>query len=128
MFDRTSGVDLLDAVCASCAVPGVWPRVPIDGRDYVDGGVHSSTNADLAAGADRTLIVVPGQVAQDLADRIAEERASLAASMLVRADEESVAALGTNPLDPADRGPAFAAGRTQAGHVLDAVQTFWEGT
>lgn len=32
VFDRESGVDLIDAVAASCAVPGIWPPVTINGR------------------------------------------------------------------------------------------------
>ncbi|MET0132050.1 MAG: patatin-like phospholipase family protein, partial [Kibdelosporangium sp.] len=49
IFDRTSGVDLVAAVAASCAVPGVYPPVTIDGRRYMDGGMRTSTNADLIA-------------------------------------------------------------------------------
>jgi NTE family protein len=48
-FDERSGVALIDAVSASCASPGLWPSVLIDGRRYVDGGIRSRTNADLAA-------------------------------------------------------------------------------
>jgi NTE family protein len=59
VFDRDAGVELIDAVCASCAVPGVWPPIAIDGHRYIDGGVHSAANADLAAGADRIVIVAP---------------------------------------------------------------------
>ncbi|WP_063741440.1 patatin-like phospholipase family protein [Saccharothrix syringae] len=51
VFDNDSGVDLVDAVAASAAVPGVWPPVTTGGRRYVDGGVRSAENADLAAGA-----------------------------------------------------------------------------
>jgi NTE family protein len=40
------------AVEASCAVPGYFAPVSIDGTRYVDGGVHSTTNADLAASLD----------------------------------------------------------------------------
>ena len=40
VFDRESGAGLVDAVAASCAVPGVWPAVTIDGHRYVDGGVR----------------------------------------------------------------------------------------
>jgi NTE family protein len=40
VFDRTSGVQLVDAVAASCALPGVWPPVTIDGRRYMDGGMY----------------------------------------------------------------------------------------
>src|SRR5881227_3692171 len=52
IMDRTSGVSLVDAVSASCAVPGIWPPVTIAGRRYMDGGVRSATNADLARGSD----------------------------------------------------------------------------
>jgi NTE family protein len=50
-----------DAVAASCAVPGVFAPVSIGGREYVDGGVWSPTNLDLArAGSDdRVLCLVP---------------------------------------------------------------------
>ncbi len=59
VFTRESGVPLVDAVTASCAVPGVWPPVTIDGRRYIDGGARSITNADLAAGADRVVSCGP---------------------------------------------------------------------
>ncbi|MCU1513621.1 MAG: patatin-like phospholipase family protein, partial [Microbacteriaceae bacterium] len=59
VFDSTSGVGLVDAVAASCAVPGIWPTVEINGRRYMDGGVRSTANADLAAGSDRVLVIVP---------------------------------------------------------------------
>ena len=50
VFDAASDVRLLDAVGASCAVPGIWPPVTINGRRYIDGGIRSAANADLAAG------------------------------------------------------------------------------
>jgi NTE family protein len=59
IFTRESGVTLVDAVAASSAVPGVWAPVAIGGRRYIDGGVRSMNNADLAAGADRVLIIQP---------------------------------------------------------------------
>jgi NTE family protein len=59
IMDRTSGVSLVDAVSASCAVPGIWPPVTIAGHRYMDGGVRSATNADLAHGSDRILILNP---------------------------------------------------------------------
>jgi NTE family protein len=50
-----------DAVAASCAVPGLFAPVTIGDREYVDGGVWSPTNLDLArAGSgDRVLCLVP---------------------------------------------------------------------
>ena len=46
------------AVAASCAIPGYFTPVTIDGERYVDGGVHSTTNLDLLAGEDLDLVVV----------------------------------------------------------------------
>lgn len=46
------------AVAASCAIPGVFRPVLVEGRHHVDGGAHSPTNADLAAGAGLDLLVV----------------------------------------------------------------------
>lgn len=34
--------DLLDPILASTAMPGIFPPVPIDGRNYVDGGVANN--------------------------------------------------------------------------------------
>jgi NTE family protein len=59
IMDRESGVSLVDAVAASCAVPGIRPPVTIAGRRYMDGGMRSTTNADLAKGYDRVLILNP---------------------------------------------------------------------
>jgi len=55
-FSAASGVSLVDAVAASCAVPGIWPPVTIGGRRYMDGGTR---NADLAAGAARVTVASP---------------------------------------------------------------------
>jgi predicted acylesterase/phospholipase RssA len=49
-FDRDSGVDLADAVTASTALPGMAPTHGINGARYINGGVRSAENADLAAG------------------------------------------------------------------------------
>ncbi|HEX9969902.1 MAG TPA: patatin-like phospholipase family protein [Acidimicrobiales bacterium] len=47
-----------DAVAASCAIPGFFEPVAVDGGRYVDGGAHSPTNADLAADLGLDLVVV----------------------------------------------------------------------
>ena len=59
VFDRDSGVGLVDAVAASCAVPGAWPPVTIAGRRYMDGGVGSSVNLGVARDCDAAVILVP---------------------------------------------------------------------
>lgn len=57
--------DVATAVAASCAIPGYFQPVDIDGTAYVDGGVHSPTNADLLAGADLDLVVVSSPLSMD---------------------------------------------------------------
>ena len=57
VWDAGNQAELPRAVASSCAVPGVFPPITIDGRRYIDGGMRSGTNADLAEGNDRVLIV-----------------------------------------------------------------------
>lgn len=125
-FDRDSGVGLLDAVGASCAVPGVWPPVTIDGRRFIDGGVRSSTNADLAAGYGTVVIVAPISVgggpvpsARAQASRLAAAGANV---VLITPDRAARRAFGRNVLDPARRAPSARAGRAQAVAHAEAVR------
>lgn len=59
VLDRWSGVLLVPAVAASCAVPGVYPAVTTNGTRYMDGGVRSPADADLAEGAARVVVLAP---------------------------------------------------------------------
>lgn len=119
VFESAAGVGLIDAVTASCAVPGIWPPATIDGHRYIDGGVRSGANADFAAGASRVLVIVPMGSAElfpsekPLTEAIEELRAGGAAVAIVEPDEFSRAAISTNPLDPSTRRPAAEAGRAQ---------------
>ena len=130
VLDRHGETGLVDAVAASCAVPGIWPAVTIDGEPYVDGGVHSTTNADLAAGCDLVLVLVPVMLDEVwLGPMLAEEQEALlpGRSHVVPVDEPSLAAIGPNPLDPSRRAAAFAAGRAQGSACAHEVATFWGG-
>ena len=119
IFDARSGVPLAAAVAASCAVPGIWPPVTIDGRRYVDGGVRSSDNADLTAGAERITVISP--LGYDspfpsplpLRDAVGTLRAEGSAVTVVVADASSLRAMGANPLDPGTRTPSAQAGLAQ---------------
>ncbi|WP_017556571.1 patatin-like phospholipase family protein [Nocardiopsis baichengensis] len=129
VFDRHSGVPIVDAVAASCAVPGVWPPVPVGASVYMDGGVHSAANADVAAGYDRVVVLAPiaggaGPV-RGPADQLAELPGQ-PRTALITPDREAVAAFGGNLLDPRYRAPAARAGRTQAPDVLRAVGEVWD--
>ena len=129
-IDGDTGIGLLDAVAASCAVPGVYPPITIGDRRFMDGGLRSPTNADLAAGYDRVLVVAPmgGFPGSPLGPSLEEEMATLrreGEAHLVLADEAALAAFGSNPLDPATREPAARAGRAQAERVAAEVRAAW---
>jgi NTE family protein len=129
-FEAGSGVALVDAVAASCAVPLVWPPITIGGRRYIDGGMRSVTNADLATGCDRVLVVAPfvppdSPLGPTLDQEVAGLRDGGARVEVVLADDAALQAFGTNPLDPATRAPSARAGRAQAARVLAAVRDLW---
>ena len=126
VFDAGSGVSLVEAVAASCAVPGVWPTVEISGRRYVDGGVRSTANADLAAGYDEVLVVAPlsGPAAGTLDPEVAALRSGGTAVTVVAADDEAAAAMGMNPLDPSMRRPAAEHGRRQGRTAAPALRNW----
>jgi NTE family protein len=126
-FNRTSGVALVDAVAASCAVPGVWPAVSINGRRYMDGGVGSTVNLELADDCDVAVVLVPSGATTPSpfgAGAGREVDAFDGAALGVFADDQSLAAFGRNPLDPACRKPAALAGREQGRRVAAAVGDF----
>ena len=131
IFDRLSGTTLVDAVSASCAVPGIWPPVTIDGRRYMDGGARSSDNADLALGYARTVIVSPmgtarPEVTGDTLEQQIETLKSAGGKIyLVEPDEASKSAIGINPLAPETRIPAGNAGRSQGHAIAEDIARFW---
>ncbi len=128
VFDKDSGADLVDAVAASCAIPGIWPPVTIGQGRYIDGGTRSAVNADLAAGYQRVLILAP------MADPALEDQVAgltrgadpgAAQVQVLTPDDESVAAMGINPLDPAVRAPVARAGYAQGQRAAAGVALLW---
>jgi NTE family protein len=127
-FDRSSGVPLVQAVAASCAVPGVYPPVTIDGRRYVDGGMRSAANADLATGYDRLVVLAPiPRGIGPMASVDAQVTGMVARVAVVSPDKQSKVAIGKNVLDPAARAASAEAGRRQAASVLAQVSEVWTG-
>jgi NTE family protein len=61
LWSAADSAPLPSVVASSCAVPGVFPAVEIDGTKYVDGGLWSPTSADLLldAGLDAVVVVSP---------------------------------------------------------------------
>ncbi|MFF1556768.1 patatin-like phospholipase family protein [Streptomyces sp. NPDC058279] len=128
-FDRESGAGLVDAVAASCAVPGVWPPVTVDGRRFIDGGVRSATNADLAAGYERVVIIAPMSLGSKLIPSPAAQAERLrkagAEVLLITPSAEARKTFGRNVLDPARRDPAARAGLAQAvAHAAEAARVW----
>ena len=127
VFDNESGVELVDAVAASCAVPGAWPPVTIAGRRYMDGGVGSSVNLGVAGDCDEAVVLVPSGVDTPSpfgAGPAAEIAAFAGTTFSVFADGNSLAAFGPNALDPRCRIPAAMAGREQGRRAAGAVAEF----
>ena len=142
-FDRDSGVDLVDAVTASTALPGMAPTHNINGTHYINGGVRSSDNADLASGYAHVVVLSPlggrsgtppeGQFeglrrppewGVDLASQVAALREQGSHVEVITPDADSRTAMGTNQMDPATRIPAaragFAQGKQEAARVTFA--------
>jgi NTE family protein len=135
-FDRDSGVDLVDAVTASTALPGMVPTHSINGTRYINGGVRSGENADLASGFANVVVLSPfggrnrtppergadptGQFeglrkfpGADLASQVEALRKQGSHVEVITPDADSRAAMGTNQMDPATRIPAARAGFAQ---------------
>jgi NTE family protein len=131
LWDAGSGLDLLSAVASSCAVPGVFPPIPAHGRRYMDGGLRSTTNADLAAGHDVVVVVavrLPGRPelgGPQLDEEVEALKAADATVVVVTPDEAAVAAMGPNLLDPGRNAPAARAGVAQAAAQAAVLKDIW---
>ena len=129
-FDAGSGVSLLDAVAASSAAPMFWPPITIGRRRFMDGGTRSPTNADLATGYDKVLVVAPfaGSADSPLGPGLDEEVARLrerAEVYVVLADRTALPAFGPDLMNPGTREPSARAGHAQADDAANVVRTFW---
>ena len=131
VWDRQSGVSLIDAVAASCAVPGVWPPVPLLGEHFIDGGLRSMTNADLAVGAKRVLVISPqgysdgNPVSGHLRSELQTLQKSGAQVHLIAPDAASIEAIGRNILDPSRCAQTAVAALRQGHAECSAVSQFW---
>ena len=130
VFDAQSGVSLIDAVGASCAVPGIWPPVTINGKRYMDGGMRSAANVDLALGYKQVVVIAPltqgfGPI-PGAATQVKQLAAHGARAILIKPDKEALRAIGRNVLDPANRPAAARAGYAQAAIEAAAVKEVWQ--
>jgi NTE family protein len=130
VFDRHGGVDLVDAVAASCA--SGFPYSIGDSR-YIDGGYRRNENADLAAGYARVLVLSPfgGRSrhpldwGMDLATQVDELRARGSRVETIFPDSNSENMFGANAMDLSLRPPAARAGYNQGRALAEQLTEFW---
>jgi NTE family protein len=130
VFDRHSGVDLVDAVAASCASGFAYS---IGGSRYIDGGYRRNENADLAVGYERVLVLSPFggrsrhplEWGMQLAAQVDELRARDSRVETIFPDSNSEHMFGANAMDLSLRPPAARAGYNQGRALAEQLTEFW---
>ncbi len=135
VFDRHSGVELADAVAASCANGFGVPPYTIGERRYIDGGYRANENADLAAGYARVLVLSPlggrsrhpSAWGTHLAAQADELRSRGSRVETIFPDNNSQDALGAgmNMMDLSRRPAAARAGYDQGRALAPQLTEFW---
>jgi NTE family protein len=133
VFDRHSGVDLVDAVAASCANGFGVPPYSIGGKRYIDGGYRRNENADLAAGYGRVLVLSPFggrsrhplEWGMHLAAQAGELRARGSNVETIFPDGNALSAFGAGMMDLSTRPPAARAGYDQGRALAGQLTEFW---
>jgi NTE family protein len=134
VFDRHSGVDLVDAVAASTSNGfGGAPPYRIGERRYINGGYRRSENADLAAGYERVLVMspfggrsrMPAAWGMDLATQVAELRAGGSRVETVFPDEGAGQVFDANATDPSTRPQAARGGYDQGLALAGLLAELW---
>ena len=135
LWTKASGVGVVRAVASSCSVPGVYPPVTLKGRRYIDGGMRSSTNADMATGHELVVVIAVrlgaagGALGERIAARFAEELETLkdggATVVTITPDDEAIASFGTNLMDFRRRPDAARAGVKQGLAYAADLKPYW---
>ena len=126
VWDRNSKVPLVPAVTASSAFPGASPPIQIGEHSYIDGGLRSLTNADLAVRAQTLLVIAP------LAHRVPEETlrrelviADAGVAATINPDAASLTFFNSDLYDPASWSRAYQAGHQQATTIAEEIADHW---
>jgi len=103
--------------------------VSVEGQKWIDGGMRSAVNADLAAGRARVVILAPITIGFGAMPPVDQQAAALRAAgsevVVVSPDRDARSRMGRNSLDPARRAAAAQAGHRQAALELDRVAAVW---
>lgn len=131
VFDRHSGVDLVDAVAASCSSGFAYG---IGGSRYIDGGYRSNAeNADLAGGYERVLVLspfggrtlVPLDWGMHLAAQVDALRAGGSRVETIFPERSAEHLFGASSMDPSLRPPSARAGYDQGRALAERLTEFW---
>ena len=134
LWTQASGVGVTRAVASSCSVPGVYPPVTLNGRRYIDGGMRSPTNADMAVGHEVVLVIAlrlgaalaaANPMGQMLDREIETLKDGGATVVLVTPDDASVEAFGPNLMAFNRRAGAARAGLAQGLAYAKDVRAYW---
>jgi NTE family protein len=133
LFDRHSGVDLVDAVAASTSNGFGVPPYGIGDNRYIDGGYRRNENADLAAGYGRVLVLSPfggrsrhpQSWGMHLAAQVDELRTGGSRVETILPDDNSRDAFGVNMMDMSARPPSARAGYSQGQALAEQLAEFW---
>jgi NTE family protein len=135
LWTKESGVSVLRAVASSCSVPGIYPPITLNGRRYIDGGMRSTTNADMAIGHELVIIIAvstggtTSPLGESIAKQFGQEVEALkdggATVVTIGPDEASLAAFGMNLMDFRQRPGAAKAGLAQGLAYAADVKAYW---
>lgn len=133
VFDRNSGVDLVDAVAASTSIGFGVPPYRIGGRRYIDGGYRRNENADLALGFSKVLVLSPfggrSRHPEDwrmqLSAQMEEIRARGGRVEAVFPSADFQRTFGPNMMDLSARPAAAEAGYRQGIEAAAELEEFW---
>jgi NTE family protein len=141
------GADLQRAVASSCSVPMVCPPVTIGGRRYMDGGVRSPLNADLAKGYEGVVVVSvtslspppdpsgsapsgpgDGHLAPGISDELSSLKSSGAVVELIEPNAEflELSRWGASLMDVGKAAEAYSVGARQGRQESARVADLWE--
>ena len=132
VWREADGVDFARAIASSCSVPGIFPAITINDRLWMDGGMRSGTNVDMAAGHERVLAVVVIPMA--MADARMKARVNAEGEAVVKAggrydlispDAETQEAFGPNLMDGTRRVQLIEQGMRQGKAEAARVKAFW---
>ena len=137
VWTRESGIGLSRAVASSCSVPSVYPPITFQGRRYMDGGMRTATNADVAKGHDVVVVLAlalggaPAFIAKAFQPRLEKELQTLRESgsrvALITPDYGSKRALGINLMDAGRRPAAASSGMRQGRSEAGRLRELWIG-